>query len=372
MEQLFRPLPLGPFILANRIVMAPLTRCRATIDHVPTPLMATYYQQRASAGLIIAEATMVSEGTSTFQTEPGIYNRAQVTAWRDITGAVHDQEGRIFVQLWHGGRACHPLMNHGIQPVSASPIAITSDLAHTAEGKKPYAVPRALEDIELSHIVQDFRNAAANALEAGFDGVEIHGANGYLLDQFLRDGCNQRSGTYGGSFENRARLLFEVLEAVSEVWGSDRVGVRLSPLSSFNSMGERDPIGLAAWLGHRLNGFNLAYVHLIRGDVLGSLRGDVLAPMRNEYKGTLICNLRYSPIEADTAISKGEIDAVAFGTSYIANPDLVERIRAGGPFNTANPSTFYKPGPIGYTDYQTLAKEEGYGPGQGITQPAVP
>ncbi|MDD2465421.1 MAG: alkene reductase, partial [Desulfobulbus sp.] len=342
--------------LPNRIIMAPLTRCRATSDHLATSLMAEHYAQRASAGLIIAEATMVIERTSAFQTEPGLYNDSQVEAWQAVTSAVHKRGGRIFVQLWHGGRACHPFLNCGEQPVSASPVAITNDLTHTPEGKVPYVVPRVLEDHELPGLVDHFRSAAINALEAGFDGVEIHGANGYLLDQFLRDGCNQRSGAYGGSFANRARLLFEVLQAVSSVWGADRVGVRLSPLSTFNSMGETDPFALTLWLARRLNSLNLAYVHFIRGDVLGELSGDVLTPMRNEYQGTLICNLRYSPDEAEGAIAEGQIDAVAFGTAYIANPDLVARIQAGGPFNDPNPSTFYKPGAVGYTDYPTLSK----------------
>jgi len=358
MHALFQPLKLGSLQLPNRILMAPLTRCRATPDHVPTPLMAQYYAQRSGAGVIIAEATMVMENTSAFQTEPGLYNKAQVKGWRAVTNAVHDQGGRIFVQLWHGGRACHPLLNFGEQPVSASPVAITNDVTHTPKGKVPYVVPREVEDVEIPRIVDGFRMAAAFAQDAGFDGIEIHGANGYLLDQFLRDGCNQRQGKYGGLLENRARLLFEVLHGVCEVWPSDRVGVRLSPLSSFNSMGESDPVALTRWLGRHLNDLDLAYIHLIRGDVLGALRGDVLTPMRSVYKGTLVSNLRYSPDEAETSIARGLVDAVAFGTSYIANPDLVERIRIGGPFNIPNPTTFYKPGAAGYIDYTTLSEKK--------------
>lgn len=351
MQHLFQPLELGALTLPNRICMAPLTRCRADREHIPTPLMAEHYAQRASAGLIIAEATMVMEGHSAFQTEPGIYNKAQIEGWRQVTDAVHAKGGRIFLQLWHGGRACHPLINGGIEPVSASAIAITNDITHTSEGKANYVVPRVLRDDELPSIVDAFRQAAVNAQKAGFDGIEIHGANGYLLDQFLRDGCNQRTGPYGGSIENRARLLLEVLVAVSSVWGSDRVGLRLSPLSSFNSMGDSDPVALASWLGNRLKACNLAYVHLIRGDVMGVLQGDVLTPLRQQYRGTLIANLRYTAAEADTAIAAGQFDAIAFGTAYIANPDLPERIRAGAPLNVPNPSTFYKPGPEGYTDY---------------------
>jgi len=351
MQHLFQPLRLGALTLPNRICMAPRTRCRADRDHVPTPLMAEHYAQRASAGLIIAEATMVMAGHSAFQTEPGIYNAPQIEGWRQVTEAVHARDGRIFLQLWHGGRACHPLINGGIEPVSASAVAITNDITHTPEGKANYVEPRVLRDDELPGIVDAFKLAAANAQKAGFDGLELHGANGYLLDQFLRDGCNQRSGPYGGSIENRAKLLLEVLDAVSSVWGSDRVGVRLSPLSSFNSMGDTDPVALGSWLGNRLNTCYLAYVHLIRGDVMGILQGDVLTPFRQQYRGTLIANLRYTAAEAEEAIGAGRFDAIAFGTAYIANPDLPERIRAGAPLNAPNPSTFYKPGPEGYVDY---------------------
>jgi N-ethylmaleimide reductase len=316
--------------------------------------MAEYYAQRAGAGLIVAEATMVQEGHCAFQTEPGLYNQAQVEAWRKVTGAVHNRGGRIFVQLWHGGRACHSQLNNGARPVSASAVAITNETTHTRAGKVAYEVPRALKDEEVPDVVAGFRKAAENAKAAGFDGVEIHGANGYLLDQFLRDGCNQRIGPYGGSIANRGRLLLEVVEAVTDVWGADRVGVRLSPLSSFNSMHESDPVALTTWLAQGFNPMHLAYIHLIRGDVLGNLEGDVLTPMRREYRGVLIVNLRYTPEEAEIVITDGQADAVAFGTAYIANPDLPERIRASGPFNVPNPSTFYKPGPVGYTDYPFL------------------
>jgi N-ethylmaleimide reductase len=355
MHHLFRPLSIGPLTLPNRILMAPLTRCRADRDHVPTPLMAEHYSQRASAGLIIAEATMVQAGHSAFQTEPGIFNAAQVEGWQRVTEAVHAKGGRIFLQLWHGGRACHPLINGGTQPISASPIAITNDITHTPKGKANYVVPRELQDSELPDIVEAFRLAAANARAAGFDGIEIHGANGYLIDQFLRDGCNHRTGLYGGPLVNRARLLLEVLEAVGSVWGSDRVGLRLSPISSFNSMGDSDPVVLACWLAERLNACDLAYVHLIRGDVMGELHGDVLTPFRQRYQGPLIANLRYTASEADEAVGTGKCNAVAFGTSFLANPDLPQRIRVHSPLNTPIPSTFYKPGPEGYTDYPFLS-----------------
>lgn len=351
MHYLFQPLQLGTLTLPNRICMAPLTRCRSDHTHIPTPLMAEYYGQRASAGLIIAEATMIQEGHSAFQTEPGIYNQKQVEGWQQVTRAVHEKGGRIFLQLWHGGRACHPFINEGIEPVSASAEAITNDYTHTPRGKANYVVPRMLLDNELPGIVDLFRQAALNAQKAGFDGIELHGANGYLLDQFLRDGCNKRTGPYGGSIENRARLLLEVIEAVCTVWSSDRVGVRLSLLSSFNSMGDSDPVGLACWLADRLNAYNLGYIHLVRGDVMGELKGDILTPFREHYQGVLIANLRYSAAEAEEAIGAGQFDAIAFGTAYIANPDLPERIRAGASLNTPNPSTFYKAGPVGYVDY---------------------
>ena len=216
-------LPLATMTLPNRVIMAPLTRCRASSNHVPTALMAEYYAQRAGAGLIIAEATMVMAGNSAFWKEPGIYSEAQISGWQQITTAVHRAGGRIFLQLWHGGRACHPLLNEGAQPISASAIPILGDEVHTPEGKKPYVTPREITDSEIPSIIVGFRTAAENAKAAGFDGVEIHGANGYLLDQFLRDGTNKRHGPYGGSIENRARLMLEVIEAVSQVWGSHRV-----------------------------------------------------------------------------------------------------------------------------------------------------
>jgi N-ethylmaleimide reductase len=229
LSQLFTPLQVGALTLPNRILMSPLTRCRADQDHVPTALMAEHYSQRASAGLIIAEATAVMEGCSAFWTEPGIYSEAQVAGWKQVTDAVHAKGGQIALQLWHGGRACHPLMNNGAIPVAPSAIPITNDEIHTPTGKVAHVTPRALEDSEIPDIVAGFKTAAINAKLAGFDGVEVHGANGYLLDEFLRDGSNKRSGPYGGSIENRARLLLEVLAVTIEVWGSDRVGLRISP-----------------------------------------------------------------------------------------------------------------------------------------------
>jgi len=353
MNDLFTPLKLGRLELPNRIWMAPLTRCRAEADHVPGPLMAEYYRQRAGAGLVIAEATMVMEGNSSFWHEPGIYSPAQVEGWRLTTDAVHDAGGRIVLQIWHGGRACHPLLNGGRQPVAPSPIAITGDEVHTPEGKKPYVVPRPLEDEELPQIVAGFRHAARNAMAAGFDGVEVHGANGYLLDEFLRDGSNRRSGPYGGPIANRARPLLEVLETVQQE--SDLVGLRISPLNSYNAMADSDPVGLSSWLADRLEGTGLAYLHVMRADLLGQQHGDVLTPIRERFRGVLVGNMGYGAEEANAAIGAGALDAVAFGSSFLANPDLPARLRIGAPLQNPDPATFYSPGPAGYTDYPFLA-----------------
>lgn len=351
MANLFSELQLGAVSAPNRIFFAPLTRCRASEDHVPNALMAEHYAQRASAGLLIAEATMAMEGNSAFWMEPGIYSAAQVDGWKLVTDAVHAAGGRIFLQIWHGGRACHPLLNGGVQPVAPSAIAITGDEVRTPEGKKPYVVPRELRDDELPGIVEGFRKAAQNAKAAGFDGVEVHGANGYLLDEFLRDGSNKRTGPYGGSLQNRARLMFEVIEAVSQVWGSDRVGVRLSPLNSYNDMIDSDPVGLISFMAQQLNDFNLAYLHVMRGDFQQKQHGDVMTPARKAYRGVLIGNMGYGAEEANQAIESGLLDAVAFGTSFLANPDLPARFKVGAPLNAPNVATFYTPGPEGYTDY---------------------
>ena len=354
MNTLFTPLKLGALDVPNRIFMAPLTRCRAGDEHVPNALMAEHYAQRASAGLIIAEATMAIEGNSAFWKEPGIYSAKQIAGWQRVTDAVHAADGRIFLQIWHGGRACHPLLNRGAQPVAPSPIAITDDEVRTPEGKKPYVIPRELRDDELPGIVAGFRKAAENAKTAGFDGIEIHGANGYLLDEFLRDGSNKRTGPYGGSFENRARLTLEVLGAVSAVWGNDRVGLRISPLNSYNSMIDSDPVGLFTWFAERLNDYHLAYLHVMRGDFFQQQSGDVMTPIRQQYKGVLIGNMGYTGEEADKDIAAGKIDAVAFGTSFLANPDLPARFKTCAPLNRPKPATFYTWDAEGYTDYPAL------------------
>jgi len=352
---LFTPVTVGSLSLPNRMVMASLTRCRADAAHVPTDIMADYYAQRADAGLIVAEATMVIEGNSAFGgREPGIYSEAQVAAWRKVTDAVHAKGGRMLLQLWHGGRACHSLLNGGAQPVAPSPLRITNDETHTPQGKKPYETPRELRDDELPGIVAGFRQGARNAQLAGFDGVEVHGANGYLLDEFLRDGSNQRTGAYGGSIANRARLLLEVVDAVAGIWGAGRVGVRISPLNSFNDMRDSDPVALTSHVATQLNARGIAYLHLMRGDFFGAQKGDVVSPARAVFRGVLIGNMGYTPAEATAAITAGTINAVAFGHHYISNPDLVARVRTGAALVEPDANTFYSPGARGYTDYPTL------------------
>jgi N-ethylmaleimide reductase len=353
--KLLSPLTAGAFQLKNRVLMAPLTRCRADADHNPTPLMAEYYAQRASAGLIIAEATMVMEGNSSFWMEPGIYSDAQVQGWKAVTDAVHAKGGQIVLQLWHGGRACHPLLNGGAEPVAPSAIPITGDEVHTPEGKKPYVTPRELRDDEIPGIVAGFKKAAENAKAAGFDGVEVHGANGYLLDEFLRDGANKRSGPYGGSIENRARLMLEVLDATISVWGADRVGLRISPLNSYNSMIDSDPVAVTTYIAQQCSTRGIAYLHMMRADFFQAQQGDVMMPARQHFQGTLISNMGYTADEAEQAISEGKLDAVAFGTSFLANPDLPARIAVKAPLNAPNPAKFYSPGPEGYTDYPAMS-----------------
>ncbi|MDD2882508.1 MAG: alkene reductase [Rhodoferax sp.] len=350
---LFTPLKVGAITLSNRILMAPLTRARSDLAHMPNDLMAQYYAQRASAGLIVTECTMIAPNTSAFITEPGIYSPEQVLAWKKITDAVHAKGGKIVMQIWHAGRAAHPLLNHGAENVAPSAVAIGGDI-QTPSGKVAHAVPHALTTAEISELVHTFAEAAKHAVAAGFDGVEVHGANGYLIDQFLRDGANRRSDTYGGTMENRARFLFEVLTAVSAAIGSDRVGLRLSPLNSFNSMIDSDPIGLTEFLAKRLNDFNLAYLHLMRADFLQQQTGDVMTVARAHYKGVLIGNMGYNSDEAQAAMLDKKLDAVAFGTSFLANPDLPERIQAKAALNEPDQATFYSPGAKGYTDYPRL------------------
>ena len=351
---LFTPLPIGSLTIPNRIILAPLTRTRADAGHMPNDLMAEYYSQRASGGLLITECTMVAPNTSAFINEPGIYNDAQIAAWKKVTAAVHAKGGRIFMQIWHAGRAAHPDMNDGAPTVSSSATAIDGE-ANTPKGKVPQAVPHALKAEEIPAIVAAYAQGAKNAIAAGFDGVEVHGANGYLIDQFLRDTPNQRTDGYGGSLDNRARFLMEVLTAVTAAIGADKVGLRLSPLNSYNSMKDSDPLALIGFLADKLNAFKLAYLHVMRADFFGVQKADVMTVAREKYKGVLVGNMGYTPDEAEAAVAAGKLDAVAFGTAFLANPDLPARIKTKAVLNAPDSSTFYTPGPEGYTDYPTMA-----------------
>jgi len=353
---LFTPVVLGDLHLPNRVIMSSLTRCRADAEHIPTPIMAEYYSQRASAGLVMAEATMAMEGNSAFQgREPGIYSAAQIAGWKAVTDAVHAKGGRIMLQIWHGGRACHSLLNNGRQPVAPSPLRIENDETYTPEGKKPYEIPRALRDDEIPDIIAGFVHAAKCAQAAGFDGVEVHGANGYLLDQFLRSGSNQRTGPYGGPLENRAKLLLEVTDAVIGVWGAGRVAVRISPLNSYNFMKDDDPVGLTTYVASQLSRRKIAFLDLMRADFFGQQRGDVVTPARKNFTGPLVGNMGYTAAEGAAAIEAGTLQAVSFGHHYVSNPDLVERFKRGLTPVEPDQKTLYSPGPAGYTDYPALA-----------------
>ena len=347
---------LGPYALENRIVMAPLTRNRAGNGNAPQAMNVEYYAQRASAGLIITEATQISPQGVGYPGTPGIHSEEQVAGWRRVTDAVHAKDGRIFLQLWHVGRISHPsLQPDGTLPVGPSAIKPDGE-TFTESGLQPFVTPRALDIGEIPGIVEDYRQAAVNALRAGFDGVEVHAANGYLLDQFLRDGTNKRTDAYGGSIENRARLALEVVEAVTSVWGSDRVGVRISPVNSFNSMTDSDPDATFGYIAGQLNRFGLAYLHVVENDVAGSTVTQSFdkRKLRNAFRGTYIANGGYDKARGTAAIAAGEADFVAFGAPFIANPDLVERFALDAPLNEADQSTFYGGDERGYIDYPFL------------------
>jgi len=355
---LLSPIQLGPNDLRNRMAMAPLTRCRAGAGNVPTPLNAEYYAQRASAGLIITEATPISPQGIGYPNTPGIFSNEQVAGWKKVTEAVHAKGGHIFLQLWHVGRVSHSLFQPGgVLPVSSSAVRIDGEV-FTPDGMKPYETPRALELDEIPGIIENYRSAAQNAEDAGFDGVEVHGANGYLLDQFLRDGVNQRTDAYGGSLEYRARLMLEVVEAVCSVWNSDRVGIRLSPLQPANGMSDSNPEATFSYVVEQLNRFNLAYLHVAEmGKEKPGAAGPAFDPrkLRQIWKGTYMVNCGYTRDSGNAALAAGDADMVAFGVPFLANPDLVARFEKNAPLNEADQSTFYGGDAKGYTDYPFLS-----------------
>ncbi|MBC7413710.1 MAG: alkene reductase [Herminiimonas sp.] len=356
-SDLFSPVMLGPIQLANRIVMAPLTRSRAGDHDVPSELAIEYYVQRATAGLIIAEATQVSPQGKGYVFTPGIYSDDQVQAWKKITSAVHAVGGKIFLQLWHVGRISHPsLQPDGALPVAPSAIKPEGQ-AYTTAGFVPLLTPRALATSEMPEIVQQYRTGAENALAAGFDGVEIHAANGYLLDQFLRDKTNQRNDAYGGSIENRARLLMEVTAAVVGVWGGERVGIRLSPVSTFGDIADSNPEALFTHVVKALNHFNLVYLHVIEGETGGArnLPGAFDPQILHRlFNGLYMANNGYDLNLAADARDEQRADLVAFGRPFISNPDLVERLRVKAPLAEPDPATMYGGGAAGYIDYPTM------------------
>jgi N-ethylmaleimide reductase len=360
MPSLFDPVQLGDILLPNRIVMAPLTRNRS-VGLKPGDLAVEYYRQRASAGLVITEATQINPMGQGYLDTPGIYSTEQIAAWRKVTDAVHEAGGRIFVQLWHVGRISHSsLLPEGASPVSSTnrrPNAMT----FAAEGFVEVSPPRALRDDEIPTLIADYRHAARCAMDAGFDGVEVHSANNYLLEQFLRDSVNDRTGPYGGDMTHRARLVIEILQAISADIGSGRVGIRLSPMTTFNDTPrDSDPQALYGYLAEQLGPLKLAYLHIIEGETGGPREpGDAERPfdyaaMRERFGGVWMVNNGYGRDEAERAIAESQADLVAFGRPFISNPDLVRRLREKAPLNPPNEATFYGGGAEGYTDYPTL------------------
>jgi len=360
-SNLFDSWQLGSNSLANRMVMAPMTRLRAD-GTIPTQLMAEYYGQRATAGLIITECTMISPLSQGYMNVPGIYNEEQIQGWKLVTDEVHAQGGKIFLQIWHSGRIAHSALLNGEKPIAPSAIAATGQL-HTPIGKVDLEIPRALETSEIPEIIAQFRQAAVNAQQAGFDGVELHGAFGYLIDQFLQDGSNQRQDKYGGSIENRARFLLEVVEAVTQVWGGDCVGIKLSPSNTFYGMVDSDPQATFGYVIKALNNFNLAYIHLMEANEVDLSTREVINPVlpvfRPLYQGNIITNGGYNKETGERAIASGNAELVSFGKLYLANPDLVQRFSTNAKLNEPNVQTFYGRGnteeaAVGYTDYSFI------------------
>ncbi|HEX9449260.1 MAG TPA: alkene reductase [Dongiaceae bacterium] len=349
---------IGAVTLSHRIVMAPLTRMRATVPgDVPGPLMVEYYGQRASeGGLIISEATTISETARGYLGAPGLYTDAQVAGWRQVTAAVHAKGGRIFAQLWHVGRVSHVDLAGGAAPVAPSAVSFDG-MAFTAQGWVPVSPPRALTVAEIPALIDDYRRAAERAKAAGFDGIEIHAGNGYLIDQFLQDGTNKRTDSYGGSVENRARLLFEVVDAVRGVWDATQIGIRLSPSSQFQEMSDSNPEATFGHVGARANQYGLAYLHVIEPRIKGNAAIEEGLPpvaaslLKRAFKGTIIAAGGFEPASADAILAEGAADLVAFGRHFIANPDLPKRIARDLPLNAYDRDTFYGGGHRGYTDY---------------------
>ncbi len=354
---LFSPVRVGDLELPHRVVMAPMTRNRAGEGNVPREINARYYAQRASAALIVTEASQVSPRGVGYPATPGIHSDEQVAGWRLVTDAVHAAGGRIFLQLWHVGRISHPsLQPDGELPVAPSAIRPAGEAA-TYQGPQPFVTPRALGLDEIPGVVDEFRRGAANARRAGFDGVEVHAANGYLLDQFLRDGTNRREDSYGGSVDNRSRLLREVLAAVFESWPANRVGVRLSPSGTFNDMSDSDPAATFGRVVEQLDGLGLAYLHLIEAtpaDLRHGGKAVETAELRARYRGAVLVNGDYDAERGNAAVASGAADLVSFGRPFLANPDLPERLRRGAGLNEPDPATFYGGGAEGYVDYPAL------------------
>ena len=356
---LFSPYTMGDIQLENRMVMAPMTRCRAGPGNVPGPLTVTYYAQRATAGLIVSEGSQVSPQGVGFNCTPGIYSREQVAGWKEVTAAVHKAGGKIFCQLWHVGRMSHPDFLSGNLPVAPSALPLNEEI-HTPNGKKSIPVPRALDTGEIHGIVEQFRTGAIHARQAGFDGVEIHGANGYLLDEFLRDGSNRRTDRYGGSLANRVRLPLEVTKAVARAWAPNRVGYRISPHFTLHAMSDTHPRETFAHLAKELGRMGIAYIHLIEpvGGRMGTVEPESrMAPLiRGKFDGTLILNGGYDATSGNGIIEEGLADLVSYGEPFLANPDLPARFRQGAPLNHPDPSTFYTGEERGYTDYPFLMR----------------
>jgi N-ethylmaleimide reductase len=358
MIDLFDSFDLKGISLSNRIVMSAMTRTRASDDDVPTDVMRDYYVQRASAGLIVTECTQVSDQAHGIIRAPGIHRADQIAAWRGITDAVHTAGGRIYCQLWHCGRVAHPDMRGGKQPVGPSPIPATGDF-FLPSGRVEFPVPRELRIDEIPGIVAEFAQATRNAREAGFDGVELHGANGYLQDQFLQDGSNQRTDAYGGPIENRARLMLETAKAMIDAWSADRVGVRLSPSSSLYGVDDSNKLETFGFVVRALDALSVAYLCLLEPNAKDAGRGvqigNVAETFRPMTSVPIIVNTGFDKAKANAVLASGHADLVAFGVAYIANPDLVERLRTDAPLNKPDPATFYGVGPKGYTDYPALS-----------------